>query len=614
MRELMTGPGVIVALPILLAIIAAAAGRRYIGFNQYLVMLGPLAVVIVGLQHLADARTAGGFAPLTGAATSFAWLAQGGATITAGISVDNLTAVMLVVVGVVALMVMLFSVGYMAEDPARARYFGLLSLFTASMTLLVVADTLPLLFVGWELVGACSYLLIGFWFRKASAARAAMKAFLTTRVGDVGILLALALLWRETGTMSIPGVMQAVPGLSAGVVTTAALLVFLGAAGKSAQFPLHIWLPDAMEGPTPVSALIHAATMVASGVYLIARTWPLFEASPLALHVILAVGTFTALFAASIALVQTDIKKVLAYSTISQLGFMFAALGAGAWVAAMFHLVTHAAFKGLLFLASGSVIHGSGTQDLRKMGGLSSAMPVTTVTWFVGVLALAGWWPFSGFFSKDEIITEVMHVSPVAGWVLLFAALITALYAFRATKLAFFGRFRGEGHPHESPWTMTAPLVVLAMLAASLGFTNKAFAMLMGHELPAMDLAVAALSLMAATLGTVAAFLLYVRGAERIAWARERFPRTVSFVFDGYRVDSLVEIVIIRPLKAVASWFAAIVDARVIDGAAEGVGKGGMWLGKIAASVQTGETDIYVSLMGVGFVVLMGIALWIGRG
>lgn len=248
------------------------------------------------------------------------------------------------------------------------------------------------------------------------------------------------------------------------------------------------------------------------------------------------------------------------------------------------------------------------------MGGLFKTMPVTGVTWLVGVLALSGWWPFAGFFSKDEVITEVMHASPVAGWVLLVASLLTALYSFRATKLAFLGGFRGEGHSHESPWTMTAPLVVLAMLAASLGFTKGAFTQLMGHEVPTIDLTVVALALMAATVGTLAAFLVYQRANERVEWARERFPRAISVLVSGYRIDAIVDRAIVRPAGAIARWLAGFVDRRVVDGAAEGVGRGGMWLGKVAASLQTGETDIYVSLMGVGVVVLMGIALWMGRG
>ena len=322
---------------------------------------------------------------------------------------------MLLVVGTVALMVMVFSIGYMAEDPGRVRYFALLSAFTGSMTLLVIGDSFATLFIGWELVGACSYLLIGFWYQKPSAMKAAVKAFLTTRVGDVGLLFGLAVLWSATGSLGYTRVMEGLPQMAPPVVTTAAVLLAIGAIGKSAQFPLQIWLPDAMEGPTPVSALIHAATMVAAGVFLVARVWPLFEAAPAARTLLLAVGLISALGAALAAIPQRDIKKVLAYSTISQLGFMFAALGVGAWAFAFFHLMTHAAFKALLFLTSGSVIHGSGTQDMREMGGLRKEMPFTFAAWLVGMFALVGFWPMSGFFSKDAILDAVWLAVPIAG-------------------------------------------------------------------------------------------------------------------------------------------------------------------------------------------------------
>ncbi|MEN6430684.1 MAG: NADH-quinone oxidoreductase subunit L [Coriobacteriales bacterium] len=608
------GPGVLVVAPLLIALLTVAGGKRAVGFTRFLTLAGPAVVAVAGFAHLAAARTETGFAPLRDAAWSVSWLGQEAVSLDVGFVVDNLSGVMLAVVGVVAFAVVLFSVGYMSEDSAQPRYFALLSLFTAAMTALVLADSLVTLFIGWELVGACSYLLIGFWYQRPAAAKAAVKAFLTTRIGDVGILLALALLWHETGTLSISGVLEAVPQLDGAVVTWAALLLFLGAAGKSAQFPLHIWLPDAMEGPTPVSALIHAATMVASGVYLIARMWQVFEASQTALDVILAVGTFTAIFAATIAVVQTDIKKVLAYSTISQLGFMFAALGAGAWVAAMFHLVTHAAFKALLFLASGSVIHGAGTQDLREMGGLAKSMPLTAVTWLVGALALSGWWPMAGFFSKDEVVAQVMHSSPAAGGVLLVASVLTAFYVFRATGLAFFGKYRGNAHVHESSWTMTVPLAVLAVLAATLGFTRGAFSTLMGHEVAEADVTVMVLALAAAAVGTFGALFVYSRGSERVDLARERFPRVIGVIGKGYGIDGLVDTCLVKPTLAVSAVLADPIDQRVIDGTVEGVGRGTVWLGRVMASLESGETDTYVSLLGVGFVVLMAIALWMGRG
>ncbi len=418
--------------------------------------------------------------------------------------------------GVVALCVVVFSVGYMADDKGWNRYFALLSLFTGSMSLLVIADSFVGLFIGWELVGACSYLLIGFWFEKPTAAAAAVKAFLTTRVGDVGLLVGLSVLWWATGSLAYQEVIARIEPMPAGLLQAAAICIAIGAMGKSAQFPLHAWLPDAMEGPTPVSALIHAATMVAAGVFLIVRVWPIFELAPGARELVLAAGAISALGAALIAVVQRDIKKVLAFSTISQLGFMFAALGVGAWAAAFFHLVTHAAFKGLLFLGSGSVIHGSGTQDLHEMGGLRKAMPVTFATWLVGALALAGIPGFAGFFSKDAVLEAVLHDAPVAGWALLAASALTAFYMARATRLAFFGSTPAEAHPHESPRSMLGPLVVLAALAVGLGWFGSQMAELLGAEAEPLALGVSALAVTLALAGGTAGWLDRQRHRPRL--------------------------------------------------------------------------------------------------
>lgn len=602
MAILAENPWLAVAVPLAVALMTAVAGKRAIGFTQWLTALAPVCAGLVGAAGLtAGAR---GFAG--------AWLSQGGDTLSAGVTLDGLSGVMLLVVGVVATMVVVFSVGYMAHDESRPRYFALLALFTSAMSLLVMSTSLVTLFIGWELVGACSYLLIGFWYRKPSAADAAMKAFLTTRVGDVAMLLGLALLWKATGSLDIAVIIGAAPGLAAGTATLAALLLFAGAAGKSAQFPLHVWLPDAMEGPTPVSALIHAATMVAAGVFLLARMWPVFAASATALSVVLWVGTFTAVFAATIACVQTDIKKVLAYSTISQLGFMFAALGAGAWGAAMFHLVTHAAFKALLFLGSGSVIHGTETQDIRKMGGLHSAMPVTTATWVIGVTALAGIPPLAGFFSKDAVLTSVMHAAPVAGVVLLGASLLTAFYAYRVTRLAFFGDAAG-GSAHESPLSMTVPLVVLAALALTLGFASAPLMHALGLEAEGLELPVALTSVAVALLGVAVSAALYAGEGRRAEALKARVGRVHDAAFAGWRVDDLVRAAVVRPVVAIARWLYARVDRRVIDGAVEGVGLGAGWIGRFMSGLQSGETDVYASLVAVGFIVLMGIVMWIGR-
>jgi len=588
-----------------LAVVIAGLGKRAIPVTQWLATLAPLSAALVGAGVLLSGRET--------PATDVAWLSQGGRTIAAGLAVDNLSAIMLVVVGVVATCVVVFSVGYMAHDDARPRYFALLALFTGAMSMLVMASSLVTLFIGWELVGACSYLLIGFWYRKPSASAAAVKAFLTTRVGDIGMLVGIALLWQQTDTLSIPGILSAVPALGAGVVTTIALLLFVGAAGKSAQVPLHIWLPDAMEGPTPVSALIHAATMVAAGVFLVARMWPVFGMSSVARDVVLVVGTVTALLAATVACVQLDIKKVLAYSTISQLGFMFAALGAGAWGAAMFHLVAHAAFKALLFLGSGSVIHATETQDIREMGGLLRPMPITGGTWLVGVWALSGLPLLSGFFSKDGVIASVLHASPLAGYTLVAASLLTAFYAFRVTRFVFFGKYRGSVQPHESGLTMTAPLVVLALPAIALGYFSAPFMHSLGLEAEGLEPFVAAMSVMAAVLGLCIAAAFYLRGVDRIESERTTLGPVYPVLVSAYGVDALVTRILVKPLEAVASWSYRVVDRKVIDGAAEGTGKLSMVLGRLMSGLQTGETDVYASLLGVGFVVLMGLAIWLGR-
>src|ERR1700677_2922926 len=423
---------------------------------------------------------------------NFTWFQFGVTNVDLGWVLDPLSAVMLVMVTFVGLLIFIYSTGYMAHDENYTRFFCFLSLFAGAMLGVVIANSLLLLFMCWELVGLTSYLLIGFWYQKPSAAAAAKKAFLTTRVGDVFFLLGIVWLFAQTGTLlfynSGAGSMEghalielllerSAFGFSA--ATIIGLLIFAGAAGKSGQFPLHVWLPDAMEGPTPVSALIHAATMVAAGVYLIARVYPLIEAGRLAggtttaLTVVTWVGAFTALFAALIALAQNDIKRILAYSTVSQLGYMMAGLGMGGVAVGMFHLITHAFFKALLFMGAGSVIHGCHEeQDIRRMGGLRSKMPWTFATYGIGMLALCGF-PllFSGFWSKDGILEAAQHWSVAKGpfYMLVFGALLTAFYMTRQVGYVFFGPYRGTKHAHESPRAMTVPLAILAFFAIALG-------------------------------------------------------------------------------------------------------------------------------------------------
>jgi NADH-quinone oxidoreductase subunit L len=407
----------------------------------------------------------------------FTWIQSGSLSIGCDFVIDRLTAVMLLVITGVGLLIHIYSIGYMAHEEGYSRFFTFLNLFMFFMLVLVLAANLLLMFVGWEGVGLCSYLLVSFYFKEKFAADAGNKAFIVNRVGDFGFSLAIFLTFILFGTLDFGHISSTVAGMpvetSAHMLTAITLLLFVGAAGKSAQFPLYVWLPDAMAGPTPVSALIHAATMVTAGVYMVARLSFLYDHAPLAMHVVALVGLFTAIFAATIGLVQNDIKKVFAYSTVSQLGYMFLGLGVGAYSAGIFHLMTHAFFKALLFLGAGSVIHGlAGEQDLRHMGGLRKAMPITFITLGIASLAICGFPGFSGFFSKDAILSAVYERSPWMFWVGAFTAGLTAFYVFRAFFLAFFGKYRGHHHPHESPLDMTVPLSVLALLSLVGGFLS----------------------------------------------------------------------------------------------------------------------------------------------
>ena len=402
---------------------------------------------------------------------SINWLSIGETNITWGVTVDRLSVTMLGLVTFVALLVQLYSVSYMKGDPRFGWYFAAHALFAAAMLALVLADNLVFLYVAWELVGLGSFLLIGFWYERRSAAEAAKKAFITTRIGDVGLLIGIILLYRATGSFEISTIFHVAQqgGIAQGTLTASMALIFLGAMGKSAQFPFHVWLPDAMEGPTPVSALIHAATMVAAGVYLVARLMPLFELAPLVLLGVGVVGLVTFLFAGTLALVMTDLKRVLAYSTISHLGLMMLSLGALSVAAAMLHLVAHGVSKALLFLGAGSVTHGTEKTDIREMGGLVRAMPITAITFVIGAASLAGLVPLSGFFSKDEIMLAVLdHRHPVLLVAALGGSVLSAVYMARLALVVCFGRNRGEG-AHESPWLMTLPLAVLAPFAVMLG-------------------------------------------------------------------------------------------------------------------------------------------------
>ncbi len=618
MATLVNAPWIAVLLPALLAAVIALAGRAVrpaIAWVAWVAMLGPIAVTVLGigsLMAIGGAEASGEpWASALASSGAATWFSAGGVTLSLPWAVDSLTAIMLLVVGIVALMVMIFSLGYMSEDPGFVRYYALLSLFTASMTLLVVGGSLLTLFVGWELVGACSYLLIGFWFTKPSAAAAATKAFLTTRVGDVGLMLGLAVLWTATGSLGYAEVSEALPTLAPTAVTAAAVLLAIGAMGKSAQFPLHIWLPDAMEGPTPVSALIHAATMVAAGVFLVARIWPVFELAPAAQTLLLIVGTISALGGSVIAVAQTDIKKVLAYSTISQLGFMFAALGVGAWEVAFFHLVTHAAFKALLFLTAGSVIHGSGTQELAEMGGLRKAMPVTFVVWLVGVAALAGVPPLAGFFSKDAVLDVVWLGAPVAAVALFAATALTGLYSAYATRLAFFGESRSKVHAHESSTAMLVPLAVLAVGAATLGLLGERLIAALGEHPEPLSLPITAIAVVLAAGGAMIGWTLGGRMAS-VAPGTGRSKATM-FVFSGFRFDELVRTLVITPTVAMSRGLWAIVDRFVIDGVVEGSAYATRRAGSRLSKAHSGDTQGYVVIIVLTVAVMLAATVWLGR-
>ncbi|MGD0479650.1 MAG: NADH-quinone oxidoreductase subunit L [Terracidiphilus sp.] len=506
------------------------------------------------------------------------WISLGTIHIDFSLVLDQLSLVMLLVVTGVGFLIHVYSVGYMHDDPGYARYFSYLNLFLFFMTTLVLAGNVLVMFVGWEGVGLASYLLIGFWFQKPSASAAGKKAFIVNRIGDFGFLIGIFLLLANFGTLTfseISAKLAANPTLTGGVLTTICLCLLLGAAGKSAQLPLYVWLPDAMEGPTPVSALIHAATMVTAGVYLIARTHFLFDRAPIALATVAIVGAATAIFAATIGLAQNDIKRVLAYSTISQLGYMFLACGVAAYSAAIFHLVTHAFFKALLFLAAGSVIHAmGGEQDMRKMGGLRKKLPVTFWTMTVAVFTIAGFPPLAAFFSKDAILYAAF-VSGTGGKILWFVglltALLTALYMFRLWYMTFFGETRtADVHPHESPWSMRAPLVILALLSICGGWIGiESFSAYLAPSVglhpavsssPHLELILTIFAVLAALEGWLIADKYYRRKTERPAQLAAAMPAGYKLLANKYYVDEMYDAVLVKPLFAVSRYVLGGID------------------------------------------------------
>ncbi|MEN6371043.1 MAG: NADH-quinone oxidoreductase subunit L [Armatimonadota bacterium] len=567
--------------------------------------------------------------------TLYTWVASGSLKADAAILIDPLSVFMMLIVTGIGFFIHIYSTGYMGDDEGYSRYFTYMNLFVFSMLILVMADNFLFLFAGWELVGICSYLLISFWYRKPEAVAAGKKAFITTRVGDLGFMLGVALVFITFGTLSYGGVFSAVPTAAKGAVAAIAALLLIGAVGKSAQLPLYVWLPDAMEGPTPVSALIHAATMVTAGVYLIARASPLYIQAPSVLFVVAIVGVSTAFFAATIALVLNDIKRVLAYSTISQIGYMFLGVGVGAFGTGLFHLMTHAFFKALLFLGAGSVMHAlSGETDLRKMGGLKAKMPITYWTFLVAALAISGVVPFSGFFSKDAILAAAL-ISPLGNGALyglaLATSLMTAFYVFRLFFKAFHGSPRMDEdrftNMHESPPSMTIAMIVFAIgalvagvagipkfIAPGLSWTN-AIDTFLGPALAhgpvsaaasSSGLVLAGIALVVSLIGITIAWYFYVRKLWLAAQVAERAPVVYNTLSNKYWVDEVYNTVFVRTGKALAAFLWRAVDVGIIDFIVNSVAYLVGWVSEVIRRVQTGFLRNYALAIFIGAVLLVG--------
>ncbi len=559
------------------------------------------------------------------------WIAIERFRVDIGLLIDPLSVFMALVVTGVGFLIHVYSIGYMWEDERYVRYFVYLNLFVLMMLTLVMANNFVQMFIGWEGVGLASYLLIGFWFFKPSAADAGKKAFLVNRIGDVGFILATLLVFVLGGRLNFRELFQPenVQALQAGA-TAIGLLLLLAATGKSAQIPLYVWLPDAMEGPTPVSALIHAATMVTAGVYMVARMSPIYSLTPTAMAWVATIGALTALFAATIALAQTDMKRIMAYSTVSQLGYMFLGVGVGAFTAGLFHLYTHAFFKALLFLGAGSVMHAlHGELDIRKMGGLRDKLPTTYKTFVVGAAALAGFPLLSGFFSKDEILLGAWERSPILWLIGIATAFLTATYAFRVVFVAFWGRPRDrklyEG-AHEAPRVMTIPLVILAVGAAIGGVIGLPGASwLHGWLLPVFEgvpheaepgVITWVLMLVSAAValgGIYFAYQAFVVNPSLVADIRRRLGVLDAMVQQRYYVDEFYMLAVVNPLKAMGDWLAVAFDQRGIDGVVNGVASVAGWIGERVRRVQTGRVGTYAFTLFVGVVLLVVYFVWIAR-
>ncbi len=566
----------------------------------------------------------------------FDWINAGSINLSMSFLIDPLSVMMMTIITGVGFLIHLYSAGYMSHDEGFARYFAYLNLFVFSMLMLVMGSNYVVMFAGWEGVGLCSYLLIGFWFKNTNYNNAAKKAFIMNRIGDLGFLLGMILIFVTFGSLNFSDVFSQAPQImkanyEVGIAIT--LLLFIGATGKSAQIPLYTWLPDPMAGPTPVSALIHAATMVTAGIYMIVRSNVLYTMAPFTLDIIMVVGIVTALFAATIGLFQNDIKKVLAYSTVSQLGYMFFALGLGAYTTGMFHVTTHAFFKALLFLGAGSVIHAmSGEQDIRNMGGLRKKLPITFWTFVIGTVAIAGIPPFAGFFSKDEILAHAYERSPLLWGLGVLGALMTTFYMFRLLFLTFSGSFRGtedqKSHLHESPISMTLPLMVLAVLSIIGGFigvpevlggTNwlanylaPVIATVGEKEVHALshstELTLMKISTSLVFLTIIIAYIIYV--SKKIMPLPEGKESGIQkLIYNKYYIDELYDSIIVKPLRLLSDFSGKILDNTIVDGIVNGVGKSVEVGSKVLRYSQSGSISNYLFIMVIGIIIMLVINL-----
>ena len=614
---MLTATILIILFPLAGAVINGLLGNRLQKVSGY---VGTLAVGLSWLLSLRVLLWVVGGESLN--ENIYEWISAGNFSASVGFQVDALSTMMIVTVTTVSFFIHVYSFGYMHGDPGFARFYTYLNLFVFSMLVLVLANNYLLMFVGWEGVGLCSYLLIGFWYERKSASDAGKKAFIVNRIGDFGFLLGMFLLISNLGTVQFSEVFAQAPDLiSTGTTTTIALLFFVGACGKSAQFPLYVWLPDAMEGPTPVSSLIHAATMVTAGVYMVARSNVLYTLAPTAGVVVAWVGVFTALLAAAIAVVNTDIKRVLAYSTVSQLGYMFIAVGVGAYTAGIFHLFTHAFFKGLMFLAAGSVMHAMSDElDMRKMGGLLSKMKITGITFWIGALAIAGIPPLAGFWSKDEILVSAYHAGHTEIWLLgVVGAAMTAFYMFRLIFMTFHGTPRDQAlHDlaHESPSSMTVPLIVLAAASVVVGFVGVPpghgwidgflVSVVGGHQAGAVshglsNWALMSISVVVAALGIGIAFAMF-RSGRLGAVSTKTIYKTLE---NKWYVDEIYNAVIVRPIHKLSHGLWTVFDTIIVDGIVNGLGYFVQGVGWIATRFQSGRAPTYALWMALGVVTML---------